>query len=368
MPNAKSLGGLSVEFSLALNNRTGKFFAAADMIACNRASIAAVRYWRLAPPEVPHGAIAKLLGRLAKIEIDLRHSSRWLDAVLPKMRPSSGVIFTDPLQTLTYYLEKRDTVVVHDLGPLTNPGFYAPKVGELYALAYARIQEARCRLIFVSEAARDAYAMIIGLDGCVSRIIYNPVRQASFAGDAFQPNGVRRPFLLTVGAVGDRKNQLGALQGFAMSGLAEAGYQYVICGGPEPGYAAVRAKAGSVDGSLLLGYASEPELRWLYANAEGFVLPSFLEGFGMPAAEALLNGLLPVLSTDAALMEVAGPQAIYVDPTAPTSIAEGLKALAAMPLAHRAERVRQALPSLDRFSEAAVRASWRTFFEEAART
>jgi hypothetical protein len=37
-------------------------------------------------------------------------------------------------------------------------------------------------------------------------------------------------------------------------------------------------------------------LRWLYANAIGFVLVSLLEGFGVPVAEAINRGILLLVS------------------------------------------------------------------------
>ena len=39
-----------------------------------------------------------------------------------------------------------------------------------------------------------------------------------------------------------------------------------------------------------LGYVSTEELKYLYRNCEGFILPSFYEGFGLPPLEALEAG------------------------------------------------------------------------------
>ena len=50
----------------------------------------------------------------------------------------------------------------------------------------------------------------------------------------------------------------------------------------------------------------ETELPALYANAELFVLPSFDEGFGLPALEAMACGTPVIVSDRGALPEVVG--------------------------------------------------------------
>lgn len=65
----------------------------------------------------------------------------------------------------------------------------------------------------------------------------------------------------------------------------------------------------------LLGYVNDAQLKALYENALGFVLPSIYEGFGFPVLEAMRCGC-PVLCSEAAsLPEVGGDAVLYFDPT-----------------------------------------------------
>ena len=350
------------EFSLALNNRTGKFFALDNAISHNLDLVSAVRFWRFSSRRVPQGMLAKILGRGMSWELRSRSASPILDKLLPRLQAEEPVLFTDPLQVLFYDLKKSDLVVVHDLGTITHPALYASGVNEFYSRAFRDIKRSLCGLIFVSNSARSAFANLYGLEGQEAHIIFNPIRSASVAGSTSVPAGVRQPYLLTVGAVGMRKNQAAVARAFMASQLPSLGWQYVISGGPEPGFSDVKRFAEGHTEIRLLGYSSDQELRWLYANAAGFVLASHLEGFGMPAAECLQNGLVPVLSRDPALMEVAGQSAIYVDANSEGSISKGLEDLAELTDIQRKERLSRASEMLFKLDEKAVLAQWRSLF------
>src|ERR671928_146174 len=69
------------------------------------------------------------------------------------------------------------------------------------------------------------------------------------------------------------------------------------------------------DHVILLGYASDAELHWLYANCFAFVFPSLFEGFGMPVVEAMGQGAPVVTSRTSSIPEVVGDAGLLVDPT-----------------------------------------------------
>lgn len=58
----------------------------------------------------------------------------------------------------------------------------------------------------------------------------------------------------------------------------------------------------------------------LYANANVLVLPSFYEGFGLPALEAMACGTPVIVSDNSSLPEVVGDCALLINPHAPETI------------------------------------------------
>lgn len=352
------MGQIDVEFSLALHNRTGKYFIGRDLVTRERSRIGEVRYWRFSREQVPEGLEAKALGRGLALEMDLRGRSRGLDRLLPRLSSRRPVLHLDPFSVLIYAVRACDAVLCHDLGPLTHASLFSQNVCDLYIRAYGEIAKARPHVVFVSQATQAAFHSLWGDDFASSRVIYPAVRTDIKSEDDLSPaHGIAEPFLLCVGNVGTRKNQLRAIHAFARSGLDERGVQFVICGGREPGYDAV-AEAAATSGVRLLGYVDTSTLSWLYGRASGFVLPSLLEGFGIPVAEAIFRGLVPVVSRDSVLEEVAGDGALTVDSTSEAEIADAMRHLIDMAPDERKARLERLVRSANRFSLEAFYGQW----------
>ncbi|GAA0535162.1 glycosyltransferase involved in cell wall biosynthesis [Rhizomicrobium palustre] len=363
---SERIGMIEVDFTLALHNRTGKYFIGRDIINANLGRIYQLRYWRLkgTPAEGPPlGLKARIIGRLAVDEMRLRAMNPELRAL--RLRPARVVLHLDPLTVLTHRLTRHDAVLCHDVGPLTHPELFEPDVVAGYGEAYREIAEAGAHMVFVSKASERAFHKAVPGRYSSSQVVYPSLRNEVGSG-ASTPLDIEKPFLLTVGYVGARKNQLTAIRAFQQSGLAEKGFRYVICGGREAGYEPVAQAAGQTPGVKLLSYVGDGELNWLYANAEGFVLPSLLEGFGVPVAEANRAGLVPIVSRDSVLEEVAGEGALAVNPLDCAEIAAAMQHLAFMPESERQSRRAMLAQSVARFSEEAFLAGWDRVTAEAA--
>ncbi len=79
------------------------------------------------------------------------------------------------------------------------------------------------------------------------------------------------------------------------------------------------------------GYVDDESLAAIYATAIALVMPSFSEGFGLPAVEAMACGTPVVASTQGSLPEVVGPAGILVDPHEIGQIAAAMNELACRP-------------------------------------
>ncbi len=344
-----------VDFSSALYNRTGKYFIGRDLIEDQRSLIAHVRYGRLARLNPPNGWQAKAIAWLTALDQwGVQH--RWLTG----FRPVRPLLHLDPYTVLNTRIATDDAVLVHDLGPITHPMLFSPAVCDLYRRAYAVIARSDPRLIFVSMASARAYSAIYGnpRDG---RVIYPPLRKGlGPSPSAILPAGVDRSFLLTVGSLGRRKNQKASIEAFAQSGLAADGVAYVLCGTREPGAEEVVALARKTPGIVLLDYVSDSELTALYRDAAGFVLVSNLEGFGIPVAEAIAANLIPLVSANSVLEEVAGDGALTASPDDIGAIARGMRKLIAMAPDEKVHRRALLAGSIARFTRQRFASEWRS--------
>src|SRR5262245_2906887 len=311
------------DFSLALINRTGAYYVCRDVLQRRPQFFIATRYWRSFLNREPSGLVRRLLGRAMLFELNhLRLGDR-----LSRRRTDAATLFLDPLYVLRAGLVERDIVLCHDVGPITKPELFDRKTTELYRMAYQKIQQAKPGMVFVSAASRSDFVSLYGHDFRFLKVIPLYVRTGSDLGDGQAPEGIRTPFLLTVAGLEIRKNHRRTIEAFARSGLRERGYSYVLCGPRGNSAREVEALARSTPGVHALGYRSDAELRWLYRHAAGFVLPSLLEGFGLPALEAGRHGLVSLVSAEGAQAEAVGEGAVMVDPTSVAAIAEGMRQL-----------------------------------------
>lgn len=130
------------------------------------------------------------------------------------------------------------------------------------------------------------------------------------------------PVVLCVSQKRPYKNQAALIRALADPRLDRV--RVVLPGAATPYEQTLRELAqqlGVVDRVHLLQWVNQRDIEGLYRAADCFVLPSRLEGFGLPVLEAMARGL-PVACSDAsALPEVAGDAALLFDPDDPDDIA-----------------------------------------------
>lgn len=105
----------------------------------------------------------------------------------------------------------------------------------------------------------------------------------------------------------------------------------VIVGGPgrdQERIASISSKPELRERVHLMGHVSDAELARLYADAQMFLFPSFLEGFGMPPLEAMARGIPTAVADATSLPEVTGGAAALFDPTDPDALATLIWSLA----------------------------------------
>lgn len=221
-------------------------------------------------------------------------------------------------------------VTIHDLYFLDHPEQTRAEIRRDYpALAASHARRADV-VIVSSEHGRGQVSSRLGVDA--GRIVVCPAGAPEWAP---RPEPARPGPLLFVGTVEPRKNLSGLLAAYARLLAATPDAPDLVVAGrltespdallPEADRAALQPRV------RFAGYVPDEEKHRLYRKALALVIPSFEEGFGLPALEAMTLGLPVVASRRGSLPEVLGDAAVYVDPEDPSSIAHGLQQITSDP-------------------------------------
>lgn len=101
---------------------------------------------------------------------------------------------------------------------------------------------------------------------------------------------------------------------------------------------------------IFTDFVSEDDKPGLIAGAKVFVLPSFWEGFGLDALNAMAAGIPVVASNVGSLPEVVGKAGVLVDPNSIDSIAAGLREVLLAPEAKYNSMVEAGVAQAKKFS------------------
>lgn len=222
-------------------------------------------------------------------------------------------------------------VTIHDLAFLAEPT-HATRHGNRFFRRGTELARRHARLVLVPSEATAAECRDAGFDPGRIRLVPWGVEVRDVDVDDVAAvrarHGLARPFVLFVGTIEPRKN-LGAVVS-AMAILAGRDLDLVLVGPDgwnEDLDRRLHSLAGSGIGVRRLGFVSPDELAALYAACAAFCFPSLREGFGMPVLEAMAHGAPVVTSAGTATAEVAGDDALLVDPRSHQQVAAALARL-----------------------------------------
>ncbi len=191
-------------------------------------------------------------------------------------------------------------VTIHDLSFERDPASMKRKDLRVFRSVVPRAARQAARVLTVSERSRHDLEELYGLPA--DRIVVTP----GGVDPVFHPGeSGARDYVLAVGSVEPRKNQLLALEAARAVGLP------LVVAGPEKDHAvAAELREG---GARLEGYVELERLAELYRGAACLVQSSRYEGFGLPVLEAMASGTPVVVVREPALEEVAGGAAVVAD-------------------------------------------------------
>ena len=182
-------------------------------------------------------------------------------------------------------------VTVHDVSFARDPGLMSRRDRAVFRRVVPRAVRTAARVLTVSE--RTKADLVELYDVPEERIVVTP----NGVDPAFGPGSGTRDYVLSVGAIQRRKNQLAALDAAQAAGLP------LVVVGPtkDPGLEEELRRRGA----RLKGYVAKERVAELYRGAACLVQSSRFEGFGLPVLEAMASGTPVVAVPDPALREVA---------------------------------------------------------------
>jgi len=248
------------------------------------------------------------------------------NAYLNKLKPDL-VHFCMPQQPLAYKGKKVTTF--HDLTLLKTYNsdknwlvFHTKqKVGKY---VFKRVAEENNHIIAISQFTKKEVQSLVPLPDEKISVIYE---SSDVAG--ISPKKYQLPFkkyILYVGQQSDYKN---------IKRLGDA-HQILLAKYPDLGLVLVGSKNASALANEtyfnerhyknieFTGFVDDHHLSWLYSNAQAYVFPSLMEGFGLPGLEAMGYGTPVVSSSATCLPEVYGQAAHYFNPEDTSDIAEAV--------------------------------------------
>ncbi|MFI5096443.1 MAG: glycosyltransferase family 4 protein [Candidatus Acidiferrales bacterium] len=156
--------------------------------------------------------------------------------------------------------------------------------------------------------------------------------------------GIDTPFLLYVGNLKPHKNVSTLLRAYAQLRQDKRFTHSLLIVGDDARWrhSVVEEcrQLGICDATVIVPFVSADLLPRIYAAADLLVMPSTVEGFGLPVLEAMACGTPVVCSNAASLPEVAGDAALYFDPTSSEELAAQIEHLLQSKELHASLRVK----------------------------
>jgi glycosyltransferase involved in cell wall biosynthesis len=263
---------------------------------------------------------------------------RWLSSMsaLPYRMMTSEIDLLHATLVPPFFSPKDYVFTMHCFSTFKHPEFYRPEHARRLNRLMIRGMEKARMILCVSNNVKDLIAEKFRIPEDRLQVVYNGV------SDAFRPMdsglarakvearyGIDRPYLLFTGQLKKRKNIGRILEAFAR--FREDGnddFALLLAGrrdwSSEDLDAAIE-RFGIGPWVHELGHLDNGELPELYAAAEVCVFPSLWEGFGIPVIESMACGTPVITSNLSCLPEVAGGQAVLVDPYSVEEIADAME-------------------------------------------
>jgi glycosyltransferase involved in cell wall biosynthesis len=250
--------------------------------------------------------------------------SFWEQTILPLKIRTGGY---DVLLNLTnsapvlFSCRVPQVLLIHDAG-FRNTAWFSNFFSSYLSWVIATAAKRGARLVTVSQTSARQLAEILPDAEPVS-VVPNDSDEPP-AGVAAKKFNYR--YGLFIGSLNPRKNISGAIAGFQkFSTSRRDDVRLHIVGGENSIYAALPPNLRDCPNVIFQGFVGDAEKWALLKGAEFLLLPSFLEGFGLPVLEAF-KAATPVVASDIPVFRELFEDAVeYVDPHSAEDIGRGIR-------------------------------------------
>ncbi|MCY4147381.1 MAG: glycosyltransferase family 1 protein [Chloroflexi bacterium] len=230
---------------------------------------------------------------------------------------------------------RRHIITVHDLSFIRFPEYLTAESRQYYNGQIEASVARADHILANSQTTKDDLIAILDVpaDKITVHLLaaderFRPLSTAQTA-DILRALDLPEQYLLFVGTLEPRKNLAGLAKAYRdlKLDLPDAP-KLVVAGRLGWHYEQVLADVSAlgIDEHILLRHAvSDEQLPAVYSRACAIILPSFHEGFGLTALEAMACGAVPIVSRVGALQEIVGGVGALVDPYNPHTIAAAMK-------------------------------------------
>ena len=257
----------------------------------------------------------------------------WKDFGLLFAPRSYVYIFTGPIGPL-FFRPKRSIAIVYDFAYKVNrlglKNFFSTLVIDLYS---RRMFFLASKIVCISGETKRELKKYFRVNDEKIDVIYPGFNQICLLPEE-RLDIPEEPFFLFVGTIKERKNILNIIKGFnelVKNVNSDKQYNLLIAGKYSKDNNYYLSLVNFIVQNNLearvkfLGHITDGELCYLYKKTLALIYPSLLEGFGLPILEAMDCGVPVITSNLSSLGEVAGDNALLVNPSSFSEIGQAMK-------------------------------------------
>jgi glycosyltransferase involved in cell wall biosynthesis len=230
-------------------------------------------------------------------------------------------------------------VILYDLIPLIHRRIYLenPVVERWYLNKLDHLRRADLLLSISASSGKEAVdhlglqpAKVVNISTACDKQFQALTIDQVLKTQTHKTYGLLRPFVMYTGGIDHRKNIDGLIRAYAsLPQLVRTEHQLaIVCSIQQPERERLQLLAEkeglAPDELVITGFIPEADLLTLYNTCKMFVFPSWHEGFGLPALEAMACGRAVIGANTSSIPEVIARDDALFDPFDETAIASKL--------------------------------------------